>query len=147
MLRLLVTVLFGFQLVVAIPTADLTANPSSLRMSRVECVDSDEWKAPNFVKEDCYVAVQDLYRWDVRFRPDLIVTFFSSSHSRPAVLSVQTPKRYVDFSLVTFLMGVFQWIKRLSGRFTRLLGLWRSSVLGRVDVQGKSVGPLSVSFL
>ncbi|KAL8721137.1 MAG: hypothetical protein Q9225_002120 [Loekoesia sp. 1 TL-2023] len=71
----------------------------SLGTTIVECVDSDSWRAANFVKEDCYVAVQELYKWDYRFHPDHVFTFFSSgSSSRHTSLAIQTPKRYTTSS-------------------------------------------------
>ncbi|KAL8920767.1 MAG: hypothetical protein Q9208_006097 [Pyrenodesmia sp. 3 TL-2023] len=77
-------------------TANLTLNRTLLESIPVECVSAASWKAPSFVKEDCYVAVQDLYKWDYRWHPDNVMTFSSRFVTHQTVLSVHTPKRYVE---------------------------------------------------
>lgn len=62
---------------------------------RVQCVGSESWLAPDFVKEDCYVAVQNLYKYDYRFHPNEVFTFFSGGFAPiHRTMMVQTPRRY-----------------------------------------------------
>ncbi|KAL8825858.1 MAG: hypothetical protein Q9170_007628 [Blastenia crenularia] len=69
---------------------------ASLGTSHYSCVELETWTAADFLKEDCYVAVQDLYKWDFRWRPDEAFTFFSGSSSRHTAMTIQTPKRYME---------------------------------------------------
>lgn len=69
--------------------------------TRVQCVGSESWLAPNFVKEDCYVAVQNLYKYDYRFHPNEVFTFFSGGFAPiHRSMMVQTPRRYVECEFV-----------------------------------------------
>ncbi|KAL8762421.1 MAG: hypothetical protein Q9184_001588 [Pyrenodesmia sp. 2 TL-2023] len=77
-------------------TANLTLDATLPQTIPVECVSAASWKAPSFIKEDCYVAVQDLYKWDYRWQPDNLMTFFSGFVTHRTDLTVHTPKRYVE---------------------------------------------------
>ncbi|KAI4174555.1 MAG: hypothetical protein LQ348_006358 [Seirophora lacunosa] len=57
------------------------------------CVDSHHWRTPSFIKEDCYVAVQELYKWDFRHRPDTLETFIASLSPGRSGRGVATPRR------------------------------------------------------
>ncbi|KAL8878785.1 MAG: hypothetical protein Q9192_008369 [Flavoplaca navasiana] len=62
----------------------------------IQCIASESWLSPNFIKEDCYVAVQNLYKDDFRFHPDEVFTFFSGGFAPiHRSMMVQTPRRYV----------------------------------------------------
>ncbi|KAL8728524.1 MAG: hypothetical protein Q9166_005346 [cf. Caloplaca sp. 2 TL-2023] len=133
--------LYLSSILTALPTIPTTAKEPSrlLTTSPVQCVDSNEWLAPNFVKEDCYVAVQNLYKWDYRFNPDNLMTFFSGGFAPVhRTQMVQTPRRYVesDSTYQAFSRTATQRATKLRiARSTMLRGRWRSGVYRRVRIQ------------
>ncbi|KAL8938464.1 MAG: hypothetical protein Q9216_003877 [Gyalolechia sp. 2 TL-2023] len=72
--------------------------------SPVQCVDHETWLAEGFVKEDCYVAVQDLYTWDFRWNPDEAFRFFSGGATSHPERGVATPRRYSKSSCTLVLI-------------------------------------------
>ncbi|KAI4232096.1 MAG: hypothetical protein LQ352_008361 [Teloschistes flavicans] len=78
-----------------------------LSETALQCVDSETWRAPYFFKEDCYVAVQNLYKWDFRFHPDVLFTFYAGGQ-RPAHSAqlVRTPKRYTESTCTLALVNL-----------------------------------------
>ncbi|KAL9576303.1 MAG: hypothetical protein Q9212_007217 [Teloschistes hypoglaucus] len=85
----------------------LPHNHTILGDTPFQCVESESWRAPHFFKEDCYVAVQNLYKWDFRFHPDILFTFYSGGQ-RPAhgTQRVQTPKRYTETTCTLALVNL-----------------------------------------
>ncbi|KAL8762717.1 MAG: hypothetical protein Q9194_007497 [Teloschistes cf. exilis] len=97
-LHLVLLFLVVLQAVSATPIIPiLSHNHTTLGDPSFQCVESESWRAPYFFKEDCYVAVQNLYKWDFRFHPDVLFTFYAGGQ-RPAHSTqlVQTPKRYTE---------------------------------------------------
>ncbi|KAL8949280.1 MAG: hypothetical protein Q9222_004603 [Ikaeria aurantiellina] len=92
------------------PPSLLSTPPSTNPSQQVQCVDHNgAWTAPRFVKEDCYVAVQNLYKQDYRWHPDVLFTFFSGGFAPPPsrrTAMVQTPRRYVESTCTLALVNL-----------------------------------------
>lgn len=60
-----------------------------------DCDSKPDWTARNFLKEDCYVSVLDMFLQDYRSHPQAKFEFYSSLYPAPPGSNrLQTPKRY-----------------------------------------------------
>lgn len=60
-----------------------------------DCDSNPDWTARNFLKEDCYVSVLDMFLQDYRSHPQAKFEFYSSLYPAPPGSNrLQTPKRY-----------------------------------------------------
>lgn len=79
------------------PSKRLTIIPGTLEPSLgvADCDSNPDWTARNFVKEDCYVSVLDMFLQDYRSHPQAQFEFYSNLYPAPLGSNrLQTPKRY-----------------------------------------------------
>lgn len=71
----------------------LTLPPTALKAAN--CDSKSDWSAPNFLKEDCFKSVQDIFLHDYRPYPKMKFNFYSGIFPPPPGSNmVQTPRRY-----------------------------------------------------
>ncbi|KAL8686615.1 MAG: hypothetical protein Q9218_006985 [Villophora microphyllina] len=74
------------------------------------CDSNPTWIARNFLKEDCYVSVLDMFLQDYRPHPKSKFEFYSSLYPAPAGSDrIQTPKRYTTKSCTLALVMLYNF--------------------------------------
>ncbi|CAL8574078.1 hypothetical protein XPA_000051 [Xanthoria parietina] len=75
-----------------------------------DCDSKPDWTARNFLKEDCYVSVLDMFLQDYRSHPQAKFEFYSSLYPAPPGSNrLQTPKRYTTKSCTLALVMLYNF--------------------------------------
>ncbi|KAL9594422.1 MAG: hypothetical protein Q9219_007038 [cf. Caloplaca sp. 3 TL-2023] len=74
------------------------------------CDSRPEWTATNFLKEDCYKSVQDMFLQDYRFHMKSKFNFYSGLFPPPEGSNmVRTPRRYTEKSCTLALIMLYKF--------------------------------------
>ncbi|KAI4247426.1 MAG: hypothetical protein LQ352_006153, partial [Teloschistes flavicans] len=94
--RIAVVTVWLFTSVARCRPADISDAASIDNDLEAATCDSDPtWTARNFLKEDCYVSVLDMFLQDYRLHAQTKFEFYSSLYPAPAGSNrIRTPKRY-----------------------------------------------------
>ncbi|KAI4270687.1 MAG: hypothetical protein L6R38_007052 [Xanthoria sp. 2 TBL-2021] len=88
------------------------ATPGTLdpNLEVADCDSKPDWTARNFLKEDCYVSVLDMFLQDYRPHPQAKFDFYSSFYPAPPGSNrLQTPKRYTTKSCTLALVMLYNF--------------------------------------
>ncbi|KAL8659837.1 MAG: hypothetical protein Q9202_006936 [Teloschistes flavicans] len=109
--RIAVVTVWLFTSVARCRPADISGAASIDNGLEAATCDSDPtWTARNFLKEDCYVSVLDMFLEDYRLHPQTKFEFYSSLYPAPAGSNrIRTPKRYTTKSCTLALVMLYNF--------------------------------------
>lgn len=84
--------------------------PQDLSLDSATCDSRSDWTASNFLKEDCFKSVLDVYLQDYRPHPQSKFKFYASLFPPPPGSNmIQTPRRYTTKSCTLALVMLYKF--------------------------------------